>query len=262
MPNEAAAAEPQDVPVEASEVLAFTPPSLIEIAGAPSFVLRVATGREKRVRKRLMKEEGAVMYSTERIRAETLRGLKSLWTPESYDEHAPILEAYWHAHDDYQSQLKDDPELKWEWDADEERAIQQLWNDVSQSHRPLAKMNAANAEFGELAVITTVAVMVERISNLDVKVGRDRGMLTVDCAYDIQDALAKLEDKHGLKTGKAWGELSLKSMRRMFLDEDEAKNSASPLPSTSPQQSSKETADAPGQSKVSEPSKQPTPESE
>lgn len=262
MPNDAAA-EPQVIPVEASEeeMLAFTPPSLRHIEGAPSFLLRVATPREKRARKRLLGEEGAVLHSPEKIRAEMVRGLRQLWTSEQCEQHVPRLEAYWEAWDNYQLQLKDDPDLQWEWDADEEAKIQQLWVEVAQAHRPLAVMNANNREFAELAMAATVAAMVERYEGINVPRDVRRGYLTIDCIDNVAEKLRSFEDRNGLDTGKAWEELMREAARRMFLDEDEAKNSESPSPSTSSQQRSRTTEDGPGTSKASEPSTTSTPAS-
>ena len=48
---------PQEIPVEASETLVFTPPALENMDPQPTFVLRAMTGRDKRFHLRLYRED-------------------------------------------------------------------------------------------------------------------------------------------------------------------------------------------------------------
>ena len=236
---------PQDIPLEASETLSFTIKSLASLGdAAPRFTLRTPTPRDKRFHQRLNNEEGLRHHSPEAIRAEVLTGLKALWTPEQYAEHAPRIEAYWAELEDFQLQLRDDPELEWSYDADIERAINGLIQKVGQSWRPLRSMIADNAEFSDMSFVLMVALIVKDFAGLSLKAPRelDRGYLTVDTAFAIRDALWALEDKHGLTKGSAWLELAAACTSRMYLDEDEEKNSESPSPSKTPPAPSSETS--------------------
>lgn len=250
---------PQDIPLESSDTLVPEIKSLASLGDtAPRFVLRTPTPRDKRFHQRLNNEEGLRHHSPEAIRAEILTGLKALWTEEQFAEHAPRIQAYWTELEDFQLQLRDDPDLEWTFDPALEKSINGLISKVGQSWRPLRAMLADNAEFAEMSFVLMVAIVVKDFSNLTLKTPRemDRGYLTVDTAYAIRDALWALEDKHKLDKGVAWLELSAACTSRMYLDEDEEKNSESPSPSKTPPALSSETStlETDGKSPASAPS--------
>lgn len=239
---------PQDIPLEASEELVFTPKAFANLGSAPSFVLRAATARDKRYHRRLHLEENIVSHTAEAIRAEILRGLKSLWSAETYDQHAEVLTAFWAAQDDYDQQrglhakeqegLPEDKRVKFpEFDYDPEirEACEELTRKVIEAWRPVRSMVADNADFAELTAPAMVAVVLKSWRGLQVKVTRERGYLTLSGAMAIEEALGDFEEQHGIVRGSAWTELFVACTRRMYLDEAEAKNSASPSPSDTPQ---------------------------
>lgn len=212
---------PQDIPVEASETLAFTPPSLADRDDAPSFMLRAPTRRDRRFQRRLYSELGLTRHAIDAIRAEVLAGLKALWTPEDFEKHSPVITDYWTAKDDFALQAKEDPDLVWEYDTELETRIDSLVSDVARSWAPLGKMLGDNAEFALMTDPIMVAVTVKSFTGLDVERKLDRGYLTVDAAEDIHDAL---DDMHP----EAWAELVMACVARLYLDEEEAKNFVSP----------------------------------
>lgn len=242
---------PQEIPLEASEVLAFTPASLESIEDAPVFRLRASSSRDKRFHRRLLVEHGIRFHDRDAIRAEVLAGLKALWDEEAFEEHSPVIKALWDARDEFDQQNADafkkgEPELEWSYDADLENAVDDLVRKVTQEWNPLLRMIADNADYGSLAAPLLVAVNVKGFSNLNVKASLDRGYLTLDVAEKVEDALSKLERKHGLIEGTAWAELTVACSQRMYLTEEERGNSASQSPST--------TAPAPlSETKTSEP---------
>lgn len=252
---------PQEIPVEASDTLDFTPDCLAKLEAPPKFALRAPTTREKRFQQRLLNEEGVQRHSTEALRAEMLAGLKLLWPADDYERHVPILEAYWQAHDEFVLQQKDEPELEWSYDADIERACEQLEADVARQHRPLARMRADNAEAADTAMLATVAVTVKEWTGLPLDPVRERTYLTVDCAYKLRAALIRFDAEHDIQPGTSWAQLLVACSRRMFLDEDAEKNSASPSPSAPPPPSSKTGAAENGTSPAPASSTE-TPESE
>lgn len=251
---------PQDIPLEASERLAFTPPSIASVDGAPVFYLRAATQREKRFRRRLLSEEGVAFHDEEALRAEILSALEHhLWGPEKFATHSGPLIEYWSALDDFRAQKKDNPDLEWSYDAEIERAVTSLLRDVEVSWKPLGRMKADNIDFNELFLTATVAVVVEKFTVLDRTPRYDRSYLTIDSVDEIAVALGKFAEKHapgpkpGMAAQLAWLELVNACSSRMALDEDEEKNSVSPSPSETMQPASSETAtlEADGQFLVS-----------
>lgn len=252
---------PQEIPVEASETLDFIPDCFAALDAPPKFTLRAPTTREKRVKDRLINEEVVERHSTEALRAEMLAGLKLLWAAEDYERLAPILEAYWQACDDYELQARANPDLEWQYDAEIERACEQLEKDVARLHKPFARMRADNAEFAEVAMLATVAAVVKGWTGLALEPKRERGYLTVDSVHELRGALIKLDTEHGVTPGTAWAQLLVACSRRMFLDEETEKNSASPSPSEPPPPNSKTGASRNGKSPASASSTE-TPESE
>lgn len=232
---------PQDIPLEASEYLDFIPDSLKDIEGAPVFVLRASTSREKRYHRRLLLEEGIRFHDREAIRREMLSGLKELWDADAFEQHSPVIKALWEARDDYELQLKDDPKLVWSYDADIENAVDDLVRMVSQEWAPLRKMIADNADYGSMAAPLLVTVTLKRFSGLDVKPRNERGYFTVETCEAIEEALGKFEKKHGLVVGTAWAELTIACSKRMYLDQEEAGNSELQSPSPTAPAPSNET---------------------
>lgn len=227
---------PQDIPLEASEVLAFTPASLAQIEDAPVFRLRASSSRDKRFHRRLLVENGIRFHDREAIRAEVLNGLKALWDTDAFEEHSPVIKALWEARDDFEQQSADaikngEPAIEWSYDVDLENAVDDLVRKVTQEWNPLLRMIADNADYGSLAAPLLVAVNVKGFSNLNVKASLDRGYLTLDVAEKIEEALSALERKHGLIEGTAWAELTVACSQRMYLTAEEAGNSASQSPS-------------------------------
>jgi hypothetical protein len=229
----------QDIPLEASEVLRFTPASLSEIEGAPVFILRAPTSRDKRFHRRLYAEEGLTQHSTEAIRAEVLAGLKALWTEEQFEEHAPVLTGYWEASDDYAKLKDDDPEIDWSYDPEIEKSCHDLVARVLESWPPLRRMAADNAEFQGMGETLMAAVVVKEWTGIDVKRQLDRGYITIATAEALKEELEAVERRNELPAGTAWLELSVKALQRMYLTEEEAINFGSPAPSeTTPEASS------------------------
>lgn len=224
-------------------MLAFTPSSLKDIEGAPVFRLRATAGRDRRFHRRLLLEEGIRYHDREAIRGEVLTGLKNLWDETTFNEQSVWVTDLWKARDEFDQQNSDaikkgEPELVWSYDAEVEEAVDGLVRKVSQQWKPLTSLIADNADYGSMAAPLIVAVTVNGFSGLDVKPMKDRGYLTVASAEAIEDALTKLEKKHGLIEGTAWAELTVACSQRMYLDAAEAGNSELPSQSqTAPEHS-------------------------
>lgn len=222
---------PQDIPLEASEVLAFTPASLAKFDGAPVFRLRASSTRDKRFHRRLLMEYGIRYHDRDRIRAEVIKGLEQLWDADAFAEHSPVIKALWEARDDFEAQLKDDPSLEWSYDPEIENAVDELVRKVSQEWKPLRVMVADNADYGSMSGALIVALTVLTFTGLPVKALKDRGYTTVETAEAIETALSDLEKEHSVPEGTAWAELIVACSQRMYLTEEERGNSASQSPS-------------------------------
>jgi hypothetical protein len=221
---------PQDIPLEASETLAFSPDRLAGQASPPSFVLRTPTARDKRFQRRLLNEEGVLQHSQEAMREEMCAGLTAQWG-DTYAKYEPVLREYWEALDQHALQKRDNPELEWSYDADIESAIERLEIDVTQNWPGYGRMRADNLHAADVLELSQIAVMVKDWSGLTLKPTRDRGYLTIDSADELRSALTDLEQREDMKRGLAWAQLFVAASKRMFLTEEEEKNSAAPSPS-------------------------------
>jgi hypothetical protein len=229
----------QDVPVEASETLAFTPESLTGLDTPPVFTLRAVTTREKRFRARLMRENGIVSHSDEAVREESLAGLRALWTAEQFEEHSARLTDYWKQRDDFDLASDEDETLVWDFDPAAEQAIDDLLARLERSWPPLARMAADLAEYRSIDPLAYIAVAAKDWTGLDVPRELDRGYLTLDCAEALAGALFEKEQDAGAEPGAAFRELYIAALGRFYLDEETRKNSPARSPSSgSPEPSS------------------------
>lgn len=230
---------PQDIPLEGSEVLSFTPSSLEDHDPRPVFRLRAVTGRDKRFHMRLHRENAVHFHSQEALRDEIMAGLKAQWTPEDFEKHSPVIRAYWDRYDAYLAEVTEQakgkaeaeargeilPELVWDYPEDEERAILELLERVQEAWAPLRRMHADNAEFGYMLFPLMAAVVIKGWSGFDHPARLDRGYLDVECAVELVD---RLKAEHP----EAYTELFIACTQRMTLTKDTAKNFESPSPST------------------------------
>lgn len=232
----------QEIPLEASEVLDFTPPSFEPLGkAAPRFTLRTWTSREKREERRLQNRLGMTFWGTESLREEVRSGLKRLWTPEHVEEYLPLIEAYWEAQDDFDLQRKDNSDLKWEYDRDLEERIIEVLDRVGKAHDPLLEMRADNADFMAMLPTLWLAIGVESWTGLKTPMVRKAGYLTVECVEKMLlevNALAKTCGAVDLAVTQLIGEV----VKRKRLEEEEAGNFASPSPSETTQAASTPTS--------------------
>lgn len=230
---------PQDVPLEASAKLAFTPDCLKSLDAPPVFTLRTGTWREKERRLDLHALVGAINHTDDAVRQEVRNGLRAGWTEEQFEEFIPVLEDFWQQTEEFRLQVKDDPDLAWDFDPAVQQRIEELTGTLERTWPPLAQMATDMRKHHRFEAIIYFAVMVENWTDLDLKRELDAGYLSIDCAYNLRTRLFALDEKAGVAVGTSAAELQLACLRRLYLDEGLAKNSASPSPSTTTQQASK-----------------------
>lgn len=254
---------PQDIPLEGSEKLAFTPPSLAEKLGAdaPVFTLRTWTHREKREENKMRIREGLRVWGQEAIRNEIRTGLKANWTPDQAEKHLPLIDAYWEAQDQFELQRKDDPDLAWEYDAELEHTIIMVIDRISTTWRPLLEMQADNSDFGSQISLVWLAIGIEGWTGLKTPVEREGGYLTLGCIDKMVVEIESLAKRHGIVVEPVV-ELVSAVIKRKRLEDEEAGNSASPSPSETipPASNPTSTSDSDGTSPASA-SSEKTPES-
>lgn len=231
------------VPVEEADVFDFTPKTLEDIEHPPVFRLRAYTDRDRLHRKHMERVNNVRRYSVEELRDVIRAELKKLWgyneDPTIYDREIPRLEEYWQATDDHQQQLLDDPDLKFDFDEDEEKAIEELQQRLERESKLLREMTSRNAIGAEQSMYINMAVIVKGFDNVDVNARREDGYLTLETVADLMRELENIEKRNKKLAGTAFMELLVACVDRMRLPEGAEKNSASPSPSGRGQKSSK-----------------------
>jgi tellurite resistance protein len=237
---------PHSIPVEASDMLAFTPSCLANTPGAPVFHLRTITWREEQYYKRLLREATLVQHSESEMRETMREELERLWTSEAFSRAIEVLEAYWQAVDSFALEKKENSDAA--FDFADMAEIDDLDVNLRRFSPKIARMVADNAEAADVLPLLFVAVAVARVDGLSDPLPYTGGFLSIDGAAAI---MGQLKAVAGDNAGTAWAELMVASIRRMRLSGEQEKNSESPLPSDTPPASSN-TATAPGKSRASE----------
>lgn len=254
----------QDIPLEASETREYTPEVFADFDDAPVFVLGSPTSRQKRKVRKMVAVEGIVRHDNEAIRKETLAALGQIWSADDFAKHAPRIEAYWEASDDFQLQQRDDPDLEFDYPEDEVASVVEIIGKVMEVHEPLRLMAADNAEYEEVKLLAFLATTLVSWKGLETRRIVKNGVLTFDCLESLKDDVISFCEDRGLEAGKAalaWMQLVTAGMRRERLTEEKAGNSASPAPSNTSQAPSTSQKGSPtGKSQKSEASEK-TPES-
>lgn len=214
------------IPAEASELEAFTPSVLNNLAVPPVFTLRPASGREWRKYQYIMRAEGLEYHDQEAFRAETLRALKALWSDDDYEPNASRLRNFWLLIDQ-----NGNP------DPVEAEAVNELTERLAREWRPLSAMAADNMRFVDESMKIAVSMFVVGWSGVGVPYGREAGRVPLEKIDQLEDWLlaqekeAKANQVEGVdKPGTAFVQLCNSAYSRLHLTGQEEKNSESPPP--------------------------------
>lgn len=234
------------VPTEAGEG-GFVPPSLANTKNPPSFTLRDGTRRDKDRFRTLLIEEGLRNYGVKDYRDEILNGLRANWSEADFDQSVPRLRQFWDAMDAWEKATEgDDKPEPFAYDKAERAAIDQLCADIASVWRPLRAMAAANLDYERNSPDILLTLLLCDWKGVDVPFAREKGIVPLDTLDAIATALERAEkDVDGLRLGTAMWELRAEAAKRMYLSEDEEKNSSSPAPSSQTPPPSTESGEVP-----------------
>ena len=227
------------VPYEASETKRFTPASLANLESPPVFRLRAVSRRERRRYDRLMIEEGLRRHDKEAMRDELLRGMRALSSDDEFELWEAHLRLHWEARDEWEDEHKGKPldEIPdFAPPGPSEDDIATVTRGIHENWPPLRKMAADNVIFNREAPALLLSVVVSGWSGIDTPFVSREGCIDLDTIDKLDADLSKLEAQHGLDQGKAFVELYVAATDRMFLSKDAEKNSSSPPPSPTDQQ--------------------------
>lgn len=216
------------IPVESSEVEAYTPESLINLPNPPSFRLRAPDERTERRFRRMMTEEGVTAHTVSEFIAEQDAAISILFDEESA---RPLLEKFRSVRAllDQGSELSDE-DAKWFSELES-----RLWD----NHKPLRVIRADNEDFEIVLRSFTVATIVKGWKDFDLPFALDAGFIPVLTVPKIAKQLSQIEtqaanDKiDGIGApGTAFLELISRCLVQSRLTETEEKNLPSPSPTS------------------------------
>jgi hypothetical protein len=251
------------VPAEAKS-FDYTPECFDGIEGAPSFVLRYGTRRDRHAYQDQIALRNLRSHDTEDFQRAVIDELKLDWASDemNIDDIVDAVERYYSAMaafvteqnewiglarkyladnpdagttvEDVKEHLPPEPEL--EFDAHERRKVESLIDDVESNSLRIGKMKRDNQRRERELRRISIALLLQETS-LPVELKRDREKVLTDDSVDaIENALEKfftdlVPNAEGLNT--AFAQLGLKALLSFYLTGDEEKNSASPPSITS-----------------------------
>lgn len=231
-----------------SDLADYTPDSLKDVAGAPVFWMKPMTGRTLPRYKHALRAAGLKFHQVEEVRAETLKALAALWSPEQYEGHAARLDAYWKASDIFDQQVREwqsagatgeAPDIGALIDAVEVDRIRDLQNRLGDAWPALAMMAADNALWLEEMPRVALSMVLAGWSGIDLPFRMEEGRVPLAVIDQIEKALATAEDAAIARNvsigskGLAFQLLLARALQELNLGGSEEKNSPSPSPAAS-----------------------------
>ena len=251
-------------PYEASEIERFTPASLANLENPPVFRLRAASRRERRRYDRLLIEEGLRRHDKEALREELIRGLHALSSPDEVELWEPLLRQHWEAKDEFEKETRDAEEgepAAFVPPGPSEEEIQTVTRGIHENWAQLRKLAADNLIFNREAPALLISVMLSGWSGLKTPFASREGTIPLDTMDKLDSDLSALEKDNSLSPGTAFVELYIAATNRMFLSADAEKNSSSPAPSPTDQQTSSNGAESTAGTSTASATSEPIPAS-
>ena len=236
----------------------FTPESMAEIEGAPSFTFRHAKVLDKHRYHNLVIEHGLAYHSKQDIRDAIVEEMRAEFQSDGMEHNITRLLALWQADDDLDDALREHrqhvmeilaevqsgdekPELPpapvLDFPEDEATALGEIISEVQSHSARIRKMLKQNHWHGVMMPRLMMAMFLTA-TTLPVKLRKEDGILTFESVENVIEALAKAARDAGVSAEAAVGELQAQAMMSYTLSGDEEKNSSSPRStSTSPAQS-------------------------
>lgn len=244
------------IPVTAS-TYEWTPNCLSEVEGAPVFVFRHATRRDKHEHDPMKRRARLFLHGPQKLRDVTVSELRKLFNSDGMEQNVTRLEAYWAAVDEFRSassaymrltqeilrdadgdetvELPDPPVL--EFDAEESDKLDAIVEEVRRYSDELAALESDNERF---------AIMYPRLllrwllvsTSLDIELPRQNGLIGDETAERVIELLDNFAVEHGVNRNVAASELLVEAQAAFYLRGDEEKNSSAPRSGSTPRKSS------------------------
>jgi hypothetical protein len=242
-------------PVSARKPTAYTPPSLVGIEAAPSFLLKTANVETKIELSARLVELGIRTYGATEIRNCRLAGLKANVSEADYEQHSNRLIAYWEAMDGHYKAQADVPyKDRVEFAHADDDYVETMELKIADHWPEVRQMSAANYRYNQYSPIVRLSLMLAGWTGLPTPYSKGFEGVTLDQVSTVADELADFEAANKLTVGLAWLQLGNEVAGRVHLTETQRKNSESlsQLPSSPTASENDLAAEPDGISKESE----------
>ncbi len=165
-----------------TEITRFVPPALATLQDPPVFLLRQPKPRETRELSYDLLCAGLRFHDLAEIRAEALRGLDQLWSPDAVAAGKERLTGFW-ARIDAGETLE----------PAEASALADLSTRLADAWPPLNRMAADNRRFVTDAPLLAAARLIAGWQGVDVGYSREANRVPLERLDRLQEALAKLD---------------------------------------------------------------------
>lgn len=234
--------ETQRIPVDVTETKNAKPAALQNTKEPPAFQLKTVDRRQREAMEYAMAEEGLSRVDDEGMRELTIVEVCRLWQCKEDDEKVQRIKGYWSALDDYvedvslhQSEIEasalaeeEPPEALPPFEHPDADHFHELMIRLAETSDPIRKAGVANLRYRREFPRFTIAHAVTGWAGLDIEPVFDGGVLDINCVVAMQQELV---EKFGKEAGEtAYLELSMETLKRIYLNKVTEKNSKSPAP--------------------------------
>lgn len=204
----------------ATAVEPYTPPSLSDRDTPPVFLLRAGTRQDRDLYQRLIIVTGLRYHPAQRLRDETMNGLRALWDEASFQQNAGRVRAYWAAVDALGRSGEGGGNVDLDFPVDEARAIEALLSRVSDAWEPVRRLGADNALFLLRSPAVMLSIVLMGWEGVDASYVREWGVVPLDALEKVEAQLDAMEREqsggdvaHG---GRAYADLCAAAGQRLF----------------------------------------------
>ena len=228
------------IPVESTEILEFTPKSLINVPGAPIFRLRAPDERHIRRYNALVEDNNLEGFSAKAFNATKEEAIKKLWSEE---DAQPLLDRF-RTFLTMTEQNIDVPQAERDWMIALDEILFDNYVDDT-GVKVLAQMRRKTNEYWQYTPRYCVGTIVCGWKSFDVPYRMEAGYMKIEDVRLIDKELMRIEEaaladkvEGVLGKGVAFIELWTACLGRTRLEQDEEKNLPAPSPDSSSQTAS------------------------
>lgn len=227
------------IPVESSEIQDFVPESL-KVMGdaAPVFRLKAPSERCLRRYQDLIGDDGLESFSDAEFTAEKLKAIDLYWSPE---DAQGIKDRF--------NNLLEMNKQAIEIGADDLAWLSEFDDQLFEVHRPLNVMRRKTGNFREYAPRHALSIYLAGWKNLDVPFKLNAGLIEAGTVLALGKEMQRLGREHCPDEPiKPFLDLYVAVTARLYIGEDEEKNSPAPSPPSSSPDASTESVPKAGES--------------